>query len=297
MPTLESVRGKIESAGELLSVVKTMKAMAAVNIRQCDNAVKSLAAYNRTVELGLQIVLRSKMREIRLAAQPIGTRLGAGVFGSKQGLVGQFNQRVADYALGELDRIGVAEERRALLATGIVSGHLEDAGQRVERALQAPWSVAGITPLVQEMLVIMDEWRSTEHIDQIVLFYNQPGPGASYAPNTLRLLPIDPRLLSGLRERDWPGNPRPIFDADWTDLFAALIRQYMFIALYRAYAESLASENAHRLASMQSAEKNIEERIDDLRTQYNQIRQSAITEELLDIVAGYEALTGADASD
>jgi F-type H+-transporting ATPase subunit gamma len=65
----------------------------------------------------------------------------------------------------------------------------------------------------------------------------------------------------------------------------------MFMALYRAYAESLASENAHRLASMQSAEKNIEQHMDRLNAQYHQIRQSSITEELLDIVAGFEALT------
>jgi len=290
--TLESIKTQIESVTELLSVVKTMKAMAAVNIRQCDEAVRSLAEYNRTVELGLQIVLKSKMKEIRLGTQTPGTRLGAVVFGSKQGLVGQFNQRIAEHALGELARIAAAGARPLVLATGIASGHLEEAGQPVEGVLQAPWSVAGITALVQEMLVRLVDWRSSEGIDQIVLFYNQPGPGALYEPSTLRLLPIDPRLLDSLRKRDWQGTTLPVFDADWTDLFAALIRQYMFITLFRAYAESLASENAHRLASMQSAEKNIEERMDELNAQYRQIRQSSITEELLDIVAGFEALTG-----
>jgi F-type H+-transporting ATPase subunit gamma len=60
--------------------------------------------------------------------------------------------------------------------------------------------------------------------------------------------------------------------------------------MFRAFAESLASENASRLASMQAAEKNIEERLDQLDTQYNHERQRSITEELLDIVAGAEAV-------
>jgi F-type H+-transporting ATPase subunit gamma len=69
-----------------------------------------------------------------------------------------------------------------------------------------------------------------------------------------------------------------------------LIREYFFVALYWAFAESLTSENASRLASMQAAEKNIEERLGELNAQFHHERQRSITEELLDIVAGSEAL-------
>jgi F-type H+-transporting ATPase subunit gamma len=79
---------------------------------------------------------------------------------------------------------------------------------------------------------------------------------------------------------------------DRARLLYDLLGQYLFVTLYQALAESLASENAARLAAMQAAENNIEERLKDLRLQYNQLRQSTITEELLDIVAGFEALTG-----
>jgi F-type H+-transporting ATPase subunit gamma len=77
---------------------------------------------------------------------------------------------------------------------------------------------------------------------------------------------------------------------DWDALFSALIRQYLFVSLYRAFAESLASENASRLAAMQNAERNIDERLTALQGQFHQQRQSSITEELLDIVSGFEAL-------
>jgi F-type H+-transporting ATPase subunit gamma len=83
----------------------------------------------------------------------------------------------------------------------------------------------------------------------------------------------------------------PAFAMDPDHLFSALVRQYLFVSLYRALAESMASENASRLAAMQSAERNIGDRLDDLTRQFHQQRQTAITSELLDIAAGFEALT------
>jgi len=73
----------------------------------------------------------------------------------------------------------------------------------------------------------------------------------------------------------------------------ALIREYLFVLLFQACAESLASENASRLAAMQRAEKNIKEILEDLNRTFHRIRQEAIDEELFDVVAGFEALTGA----
>ena len=74
-----------------------------------------------------------------------------------------------------------------------------------------------------------------------------------------------------------------------------MIKEYLFVSIYRAFANSLASENASRLAAMQSAEKNIEERLEELYLHFHRQRQMTITEELLDIVSGFEALGGAEA--
>src|SRR5690606_23539178 len=110
-------------------------------------------------------------------------------------------------------------------------------------------------------------------------------------PSKLQLLPIDHAWLRSLATRNWSSRSLPTFTMDWRRLFSALIRQYLFVALYRAFAESLASENASRLASMQAAEKNIQNHLSQLTAGYHRVRQQAITEELLDIVAGYETLT------
>ncbi len=73
-------------------------------------------------------------------------------------------------------------------------------------------------------------------------------------------------------------------------LLSSLIRQQLFIKLFNACAESLAGEHASRLMSMQVAEKNIQERLESLTASYRQQRQGQITEELLDVVSGFEAL-------
>ena len=72
----------------------------------------------------------------------------------------------------------------------------------------------------------------------------------------------------------------------------ALVREYLFISLFQACAESLASENASRLAAMERADKNINELLEQLHSSFHQLRQSGIDEELFDVVSGFEALVG-----
>jgi F-type H+-transporting ATPase subunit gamma len=76
-----------------------------------------------------------------------------------------------------------------------------------------------------------------------------------------------------------------------TATLRALIREYLFISLFRACAESLSSENASRLAAMQRADKNIDELLEDLNRTFHRLRQSGIDEELFDVVSGFEALS------
>jgi F-type H+-transporting ATPase subunit gamma len=71
----------------------------------------------------------------------------------------------------------------------------------------------------------------------------------------------------------------------------ALIREYLFVSIFRACAESLASENASRLAAMQRADKNIDELLEDLNVKFHRLRQSGIDEEMFDVISGFEALS------
>lgn len=291
MQTIEGLKRKIQSTEDLQSVVKTMKALAAVNIRQYERAVESLKDYNKAVEMGLQVVLRDRP-EFMVGARPAPhDRLGAVIFGTDQGMVGALNEQVLSHAMATMADLNVKHEDRTIMAVGErMMSLLEDAGQPVEAFCSVPGSVAGITPMVQETLMNIESWNRERELDQIYLFYRIEVSGAAYQPHMIHLLPLDQDWLLNLKALSWPSRGLPCFTMDWDQLFSALIHEYLFISLYRAFAESLASENASRLASMQGAEKNIEEMLFGLNTQFHQQRQMSITEELLDIVAGFEAL-------
>jgi F-type H+-transporting ATPase subunit gamma len=169
---------------------------------------------------------------------------------------------------------------------------LEDAGQPVDVTFAVPVSANDITRLVQELLPCIQTWQEDRHLDKLIVFYNQRTSAATSRPHSLQFLPISEERFSAWRATPWHSRSTPTFTMSWEDLLSKSVRQYLFVALFRACAESLASENASRIASMQLAEKNIEERLAELTTQFYQLRQTAITEELLDVVTGFEALRG-----
>ncbi|HID31078.1 MAG TPA: F0F1 ATP synthase subunit gamma [Desulfobacterales bacterium] len=293
METIESLKRKISSAQDLRSVVKTMKALAAVNIRQYEKAVESLAEYNRTVEIGFQILLMQRPAEVAIVEPALSESLGVIVFGSDQGMVGQFNEIIAQHTANEMATLRTDRQNVAVLAVGQrISSRLQEAGQPVEDVIAVPGSSAAITPTVQDVVLTIEAWRMQREIHRILLLYNKPLSGSSYRPHSLQVLPVDPEWFRDLQYRPWPCRAVPLFTMDWNRLLSTLIRQYLFVSIYRAFAESLASENASRLASMQVAERNIEDRLEELHAQFHQRRQTTIMEELFDIVTGFEALTG-----
>ena len=296
MQTLESLKRKINSTQDLQSVVRTMKALAAVSIRHYEEAVTSLAEYNRTVEMSLHVVLKNRGKGTSPSLRTPGGRLGAMIFGSDQGMCGQFNEEIGSFAMSKIDGAGVQKGYTALLAIGQrVLPHLQADEKQIDEILSVPNSVAGITASVQEVVLKIEEWRSEKEIERIVLFYNKTLRSSSYEPTMQQIFPIDVQWLEGLKGMKWPSRVLPTFTMASRRLFSALIRQYLFVSIYRAFAESLASENASRLAAMHLAEKNIGDRLEELDTDYHRQRQSSITAELLDIAAGFEALKGSEA--
>ena len=290
--TLEAIRRKIGTVEDLQSIVRTMKGLAAANIRQFLKAVESLGEYRRAIELGFQALLKEGPGPVVLAGGESAQRLAAVVFGTDQGMCGRFNHQVVSHALAEMDGFGVPTERRTVLAVGgLIAPLLELAGQPVAERLTPPSSAAAITYLVQEVLLQVQGWYESEEVGQVVLFYNESLGGALYRPHTHPLVPVDMEWLGRLQEEKWESRSAPLVTMEWRRLLSTLLHQHFFIELYRASAESLASENASRLGSMQRAERNIEERLEELTRDFRHQRQTTITEELFDIVAGFEALS------
>jgi len=238
--TTSSLRRKIESAGNLQSVVRTMKALAASSIGQYEQSVRALGDYYRTVELGLGVCFRGTGSAGLMTGETRRTdagAIGAVVFGSDQGLVGQFNDMVADHAVKTL---GALPAKPEVWAVGErVHARLADAGLPLVGLFTVPNSVKAIPPLVGQILVESEARRRQGEIVELHLFYNRPTSGAVYEPVNQRLLPLDEIWRRELAKLPWPTKNLPEVMGGDTETLRALIREYLFVSLFRACAESL----------------------------------------------------------
>ncbi|MDY0212358.1 MAG: F0F1 ATP synthase subunit gamma [Desulfuromonadaceae bacterium] len=280
--SLLKIRRQLDSINSLGSVVRTMKALAASNISQYEDAVQSLQHYTSSVELGLAAYLRRGVGAAQLfehnnlrAEQPVLLL----VIGSDQGMVGAFNQKIGSKVVA-----ATAEESRPLhlLSMGErMRDELYTHGLKVQRHFVTPTTVEAITPACIEVLL---EYSKLPQPDPALLVgYNQLEAGATYTPRVEQILPLEQAWQQRLNQRTWPTSALPEIWCSDEECLQALVREYMFITLFRACAESLASENSARLAAMQRAEKNIDEQLETLQGVYNRKRQDNIDAELFDV--------------
>lgn len=297
METLEELHRQLGSLDDLRSIVKTMKALSAASIRQYEQAVTALSGYYQTVERGLQVVLEDDAGRLPAAATAAAgmaqtRRHAAVVFGTDHGLCGRFNEEIVEHALAHMGSLPEADRPPQILAVGArAAASLEHAGSTVAEDFFVPGSAAHITDTVQQILLKIDEWRAAGDAHVVHVYYNAHGSARSYEPTVRRLLPVDVTHFRHLQQQDWPSRRVATYTMKRDRLLRRLINQYLFVTVFRACAESQASEHASRLAAMQAAERNLDERLEQVTQQYRRARQSVITAELLDVVAGFEAIT------
>lgn len=288
MQTLEKLQRKIQTSHDLLSVVKTMKSLAAVNIRHYESAAASLDQYYVIVEKAWQALFRDWGQLPRSRSEENAVCL---VLGSDQGMCGQFNDVVLDLALSHADRLAAKGMTCRFWASGerVLSG-LEE-GPGAEEFFSLPSSINGIGEQMYRIVETFGQWQQEKDTGVLYIIHNrQEQKAMGYRPTLNRVLPLDREWLAEKRKNPWPTRCIPMLGLPQREMFDHLLRQYLFAAFFRAFAQSMASENAARLAAMQSAEKNIMEMKERLQGAYREARQNLITSELFDIVSGFEAI-------
>lgn len=287
METLETLSDALNTTRDITSIVRTMKALSAVSIHQFENAERAMSTYAETVDLGLSAVLRDQRAR---GLVPLGQPLGAGgrdamiVIGSDRGLCGQYNEVISRFAIDRLAgghmMLGVVGAR--------VAARLDASGHTADTVLGVPGTVEGFTATVQSLILIIDKWMDAQDVRRVWLLHNHRKPRNAAQPVARQLLPIPTDYLADRRDTKWPHPGIPFFRMDTAALMPWLIKERLFVLLYRALAEALASEHATRLAAMQNAERNLQERQETLNAAFRQKRQETITRELMDLVAGFE---------
>ncbi|WP_028582375.1 F0F1 ATP synthase subunit gamma [Desulfogranum japonicum] len=288
METLEQLQRKIETAHDLLSVVKTMKSLAAVNIRQYEGAAASLDRYYVVVDTGLQALFREQAEIPQRHVKKHAVYL---VLGSDQGMCGQFNEVVVKYAYDHAEKLKAEGNTCVFWAAGERVHSALEQGFGAAEFFSLPNSISGISNKMQRIMETFATWQKQREVGTLYIVYNrQEKKTIGYHPFMQRIFPFDDHWLEEKRKKEWPSRCIPMLGLPPAMLFEHLLHQYMFASFFRAFAQSMASENAARLTAMQAAEKNIMEMREKLQGTYREARQNVITSELLDIVSGFEAV-------
>jgi F-type H+-transporting ATPase subunit gamma len=191
--------------------------------------------------------------------------------------------------------------RKKIWAVGErIHDRLADKQLPLDGLFAVPLSIKAVTPLVGQLLLhimapgmLEGGVQGKNELAGLYLFYNRSRSGTAYEPVAQRLLPLDEAWRRSLAELPWPSKNLPEVVGDAPSTLQALMREYLFVSLFRACAESMASENASRLTAMERAERNIDQLLEELQKTFYRQRQSKIDEELFDVIAGVEALAAA----
>lgn len=291
MHRIDILKRRIETAQDLKSIVKTMKGLAAVSINQYEHAVDSITQYFLTIEQGLHIILQREPGLASLFEQPARSKNPdkriAVVFGAGQPMHGAFNEILAAFFHHQWKAFSPEEYSKVIAIGHRITSKLSPGS--THHIFDMPTTIEHINETVQNLVVAIQRWYE-EGYNEVYLFYNHPEANAGYKPVMQQLLPIDVNWLTQLAKKSWQGRSIPTYTMDETQLVSALIKQFLFVTVYKAFSESLSAENNSRLVAMQQAEQKITDMIGDLTKTYRAQRQINITEEILDIVASFEAL-------
>ena len=289
--TAASLRRKISGAGDLQSVVRTMKAMAASSIGQYENAVRALDTYYRTVQLGLVAGFRQcEPLGVTPRAAPKETgAIGAVVFGSDQGLVGQFNEVMAEFVVNTLDHL--PGQKTVWVVGERLQSRLADTDLRLKAPFVLPNAIRAITPLVGQILIEVETQREKGEIAPVYLFYNRPPPGRSTRPSASDSCRWTPPGAAAWRQplADETAPRGPAGDHDPPGLHSR-VRVRLDLPRVRRIAGEREREPPGGDATGRQEHRRV---AGEAERTFHRLRQSSIDEELFDVISGYEALSTA----
>lgn len=289
--TLKTLTRRTGTLKSIRSIVHTMKTLSAINSLPYEQAARAIDAYRDVVLDGLQAFLHYN-GALGVTPQDTVSRVII-AFGSDHGLCGNYNELVANEVSRQIKLSSSSGGTARVICVGVqMENALTGLGVPTPRSLLPPATADGLGRLAGDLVRRLDAIRyerpSLEV--EVTLVVTERAKHGRQAPVTQRLLPVDAALLDDLANRPWTSRSLPVFNLPPNDLLASLIRGYLFASIFRAAAEALVTENAARLARMQQAEQSVDERLETLKFETQMARQRDITNELLDVIIGFEAL-------
>ena len=292
MANLKEIRIRIASVKSTQKITSAMKMVSAAKLRRAQSAIQKLRPYSRKMsEILSNIASESNNENNPLAEIREKNNTIFVLISSNKGLCGGFNN-------------AIIKQSELLLRTDYAQMHKEgqlqfiSIGKRVSDYVRSKKyaSLGSYDHLTErcsfdEVAALADKLMSlflNKKADKIVILYNEFKNAATQVLSTEQYLPI----VSAQNTQNETANIDYIFEPSKQEIYENLIPKVMKLRLYKCILDSIASEHGARMTAMHKATENADELIKQLNLTYNKLRQSAITNEIIEIVGGAEALNG-----
>jgi F-type H+-transporting ATPase subunit gamma len=287
MANLKEIRNRISSVGSTMQITSAMKMVSAAKLKKAQDAIVAMRPYAETLSALLQnlsAALDGEANSPYTAQRPIKKVLAV-VITSNRGLAGAFNSNVVK----EAKRIG-EQFPQAQVDYFTLGKKGNDAFKKSERVVFNDNTIFDDLNFEANAALaeqLMDKFKEGEY-DKIVLIYNKFKNAATQIVMNEDFLPLEPQAQEGTSA----GATDFIFEPSQEEIVAELIPKSLKTQLFKALRDSVASEHGARMTAMHKATDNAKELKNSLTLEYNKARQAAITNEILEIVGGAEALAG-----
>jgi F-type H+-transporting ATPase subunit gamma len=296
MATLQDIKRRIRSVGNTRKITKAMELVAAARLRRAEERIEQMRDYaDRMQELTAGTArAASSLRGLTLLQEREPRRVAIVALTGDRGLAGAFN--------GQILRRAFAVER-SLRSEGrevrwLVVGRKGRSTLRFRRyQVEQAWTGFTDRPSYHDAQAVahrLAELYTEDEIDRAVLVYNHYVSPLVQRVTEQQVLPISEEVLGGRdeeRERERALLGDFIYEPEPEQILERLLPVYLETEVYRALLESAASEHGARMTAMRNASKNAVELIESLTLDLNRARQAEITQEILEVVAGADALT------
>jgi F-type H+-transporting ATPase subunit gamma len=287
MANLKEIRNRISSVGSTMQITSAMKMVSAAKLKKAQDAIVAMRPYAETLSALLQnlsAALDGETNSPYTLQRPVKKVLAV-VITSNRGLAGAFNSNVVK----ESKRLNeqYADAQVDLVTLGKKGNDAYKNSDRVIHNDNAIFDDLNFEATAGIAAMLMDKYAAGDY-DKIVLIYNKFKNAATQIVMNEAFLPLEPQEQDAAQS----GTTDFIFEPSQEEIVAELIPKSLKTQLFKALRDSVASEHGARMTAMHKATDNAKELKDRLTLEYNKARQAAITNEILEIVGGAEALAG-----
>ena len=295
MANLKEVRTRISSVSSTQQITSAMKMVSAAKFRRAQNAIIGMRPYAAQLgEIVADIDTGGEVLTPYHAVRPLRNVLLV-VVTSNKGLCGAFNSNVIKQALSRIDHFRNSlppDGTLQVLSIGKKSSELlarqKDLTLTVRDEILDVPSFDTIATLADNLMADF----AAKRLDYVEVVYNQFKNSLTQVLSTEQWLPVAPKKLKDSNDLKGSKTNDYIYEPSKEEIIQSMVPLTLRSTFYRMILDSLAAEHGARMTAMQKATDNATELLKDLRLSYNKARQAAITNEIIEIVSGSEALKG-----